>query len=289
MATPHVVGAVARYLATNPCATPTDVATAILGNASSGKVTSPGTGSPNLLLNTTFLGANSAPVAPCSGPELSVTGGYDTAHLEWTIPSNGGSPITGYAIYRSTTPGGEGAVPLTTVSGVGTTTYDDATAAGGTTYYYEVAAVNAGGETRSNEQSVTPLTAGAPDAPVLVATGGNGHVQLSWNIPADGGSALTGFTVLRGTTAGGESTLTPLGPTATSYDDTAVTNGTQYFYVVSVDNGSGTTPSNEVSATPLTSQGAYFPLTPARPHGLAHRQRHARRRPSARVRRARCR
>jgi subtilisin family serine protease len=225
MATPHVVGAVARYLATNPCATPTDVTNAIVGSAITGKVTSL-SGSPNRLLNTELLGANSPPVPPCSGPALSVTPGYDRAHLQWTIPSNGGSPITGYAIYRSTTSGGEGAVPLATVDGPTTTTYDDATAVGGTTYYYEVAAVNAGGETRSNEQSVTPLTPGPPAAPELAAAGGNGHVQLSWNLPADNGSALTGFTVSRGTSAGTEAPLTTLGPTATSFDDTTAANGT---------------------------------------------------------------
>jgi subtilisin family serine protease len=264
MATPHVTGAVARYLATNPCATPSDVVSAIPSHATAGKVTSAGTGSPNLLLNTGFLGANAAPVPPCAGPDLTLTAGFDSAHLAWTIPSDGGSPITGYAIYRSTSPGGEGGVPLTTVSGVNSTTYDDNSASSGSTYYYQVAAKNLGGETRSAEQSVTPLAPTAPAAPVLTATAGNGHVQLTWPLPADNGSALTGFTVARGTTSGGETTLTTLGPSATSFDDTTVTNGTTYFYTVAAQNGVGTTPSNEVSATPLTSLGAYFPLTPAR-------------------------
>jgi hypothetical protein len=195
---------------------------------------------------------------------LSVSAGYDVAHLTWTTPGGGSSPVTGYAIYRSTTPGGEGGVPLTTVAGANSSSFDDLTAKGGATYYYEVAAVNASGETRSAEQSVTPLSPGAPGAPVLAAIGGNGHVQLGWNVPADNGSPITGFTVARGTTAGGETTLTTLGPTATSFDDTTVSNGTQYFYTVTAANGHGTTASNEVSATPRSSQGAYFPLTPAR-------------------------
>ena len=106
-----------------------------------------------------------APVLPpCTGPNVTLTADYNTVHLGWTIPSDGGSPITGYPIYRSTTPGGEGGVPLATVSGVSTTNYDDVTAFGGVTYYYQVAAVNALGETRSSEQSATSLTPTAPTA-----------------------------------------------------------------------------------------------------------------------------
>ncbi|XHM63147.1 S8 family serine peptidase [Streptomyces nigra] len=50
MATPHVAGAAALYLADNPTATPAQVASALTAAATSGVVTSPGTGSPNRLL-----------------------------------------------------------------------------------------------------------------------------------------------------------------------------------------------------------------------------------------------
>jgi subtilisin family serine protease len=50
MATPHVAGAAAVYLAGHPSATPAQVATALTGGAVTGKVTGPGTGSPNRLL-----------------------------------------------------------------------------------------------------------------------------------------------------------------------------------------------------------------------------------------------
>jgi len=67
MATPHVTGVAALYLEKNPKATPAAVTTALLGGAISGKVTSPGTGSPNRLLNTSFIGggsgSNNPPVA----------------------------------------------------------------------------------------------------------------------------------------------------------------------------------------------------------------------------------
>ncbi|MEU3739356.1 S8 family peptidase [Streptomyces sp. NPDC032198] len=50
MATPHVAGAAAVYLAGHSSATPAQVASALVNGATTGKVTSPGTGSPNRLL-----------------------------------------------------------------------------------------------------------------------------------------------------------------------------------------------------------------------------------------------
>ena len=50
MATPHVAGAAARYLSTNKTATPAQVASYLVAQSTPGKVTSPGTGSPNRLL-----------------------------------------------------------------------------------------------------------------------------------------------------------------------------------------------------------------------------------------------
>jgi subtilisin family serine protease len=50
MATPHVAGAAARYLQSNRSATPAQVASALVSGATTGKVTSPGSGSPNRLL-----------------------------------------------------------------------------------------------------------------------------------------------------------------------------------------------------------------------------------------------
>ncbi len=69
-------------------------------------------------------------------------------HLAWSEPDNGGSPLTGYNVYRRTDPGSYGA-PLATVT-LGCpackTTYDDTTAAAGVTYFYKVTALNATGQ-----------------------------------------------------------------------------------------------------------------------------------------------
>ncbi len=50
MATPHVAGAAARYLQSNPSATPAQVASYLIAQSTPSKVTSPGSGSPNRLL-----------------------------------------------------------------------------------------------------------------------------------------------------------------------------------------------------------------------------------------------
>ncbi|WP_291415018.1 S8 family peptidase [Actinophytocola sp.] len=61
MATPHVAGAAALYLADHPSAAPAEVATALTGNATPNKVTDPGTGSPNVLLYTGTGGGDPDP------------------------------------------------------------------------------------------------------------------------------------------------------------------------------------------------------------------------------------
>ncbi|WP_434388897.1 S8 family serine peptidase [Melittangium boletus] len=55
MASPHVAGVAALYLEANPSATPAQVTAALTAGATTGRVGSPGTGSPNLLLYSMFI------------------------------------------------------------------------------------------------------------------------------------------------------------------------------------------------------------------------------------------
>jgi subtilisin family serine protease len=68
MATPHVTGAAALYLSANPAATPAQVASALVANATSGVLTSVGAGSPNKLLFERFIGAGAPPPPPPPPP-----------------------------------------------------------------------------------------------------------------------------------------------------------------------------------------------------------------------------
>lgn len=103
----------------------------------------------------------------------------------------------------------------------------------------------------------TPPPATAPAAPVLsVGATGNASVPLSWTTPANGGSAITGYKVYRGTASAGETLYASLGVVNT-YTDTSATNGTTWYYQVTAVNAVGESArSNEVSATPTWSPTA---------------------------------
>jgi len=68
MASPHVAGAAALYLGANPGASPQQVADALTSNSSTGKLSSIGTGSPNRLLYTAFIGGGGEPPPPPPPP-----------------------------------------------------------------------------------------------------------------------------------------------------------------------------------------------------------------------------
>jgi fibronectin type 3 domain-containing protein len=202
----------------------------------------------------------SVPAGPTS---LTVTPGNTTATLSWAA-STSGSP-TSYTIYRGTKSDGEAVTPVATTNGT-TTTVTDTGLKNGTTYFYNVAANNAVGVSPdSNEVSVTPAvgTGTAPPAPTgLNATGGNGSVSLTWNASA----GATSYSVYRGTAPGAEGS-TAIGTSASnSFTDTAVTNGTKYYYTVTASNTAGASlKSNEASATPTGSGGSGGLLSQGQP------------------------
>jgi len=98
-----------------------------------------------------IIARGSAVLAAPTG--LTATAGNSQVALTW----NAAAGATSYNVYRSTTPGGEGATPL--VAGVTSTSYTNTGLANGTAYYYKVAAVNGGGTSaQSTEANATPLS-----------------------------------------------------------------------------------------------------------------------------------
>ncbi len=187
---------------------------------------------------------------------LTATAGNAVVTLTWTA-SNG---ATGYNVKRSTTNGG----PYTQLAAPTSASYADSSVSNGTTYYYVVSALDAAGESSNSVQaSATPtMPLAAPTN--LVGTPGNAQASLTWSAS----TGATGYHVKRSTTTGGPYTQIAA-PTATSYVNTALTNGTTYYYVVSAINlTSESANSTQVNVTPAASgppptTGTWIDVTPA--------------------------
>jgi subtilisin family serine protease len=107
MASPHVAGVAALYLASNPNATPTQVTSAILDNATPGKVTDPKAGSPNLLLYSIFGDT------PPPG-DYSVSG---------TVTNSAGTGISGVTVSNGTVSATTNSSGAYTLTGLADATY----------------------------------------------------------------------------------------------------------------------------------------------------------------------
>jgi hypothetical protein len=82
-----------------------------------------------------------------------------------------------------------------------------------------------------------------PPAPQLVAAvRQGGAVTVTWEVPDNGGTPLTGYKVYRGTASGGETLLATIGPGKPAYLDATADPNTQYFYRVSAVNAQGEGP-----------------------------------------------
>lgn len=186
----------------------------------------------------------SAVLAPPPVPTgLAVTAGLSQATLSWLV--SGGA--SGYLVKYGLVSGSYTATNTTATAGL--------TVAGltnGVVYYFVVTATNsAGASTNSPEVSAW---IGSPAAPTnLVATAGNAQVSLQWS-PS---FSATSYNLKRSTTSGGNYTVIA-SQVGTNYTDTAVTNGTTYYYVVSALNGSAeSTNSPQVSVNPGLINGIY--------------------------------
>ncbi|NYI76164.1 S8 family peptidase [Nocardioides panzhihuensis] len=86
MATPHVAGVAALYLQANPSASASSVASAVVSNATTGVVTSPGTGSPNRLLYSLWSGGTDPTDPPPTG-NLLANPGFESGATGWSTSS----------------------------------------------------------------------------------------------------------------------------------------------------------------------------------------------------------
>ena len=180
-------------------------------------------------------------------PSLTVTPGNRQNTLNWTQPSDGGSPILEYRVYQYIN--GNYTLLATTSPSIRTYTHQNLT--NEQEYCYAVSARNSVGEgNKSNIACGTP--GGVPSPPQnLQATVGDRVISLSWSEPLDnGGSPITEYRIYRRLSGSSYNFNSPLATTSASmlsYNDTNVIPGNTYCYVVKAKNQYGeSNPSNEV-------------------------------------------
>lgn len=182
---------------------------------------------------------------------VSAAAGNAKATVTFVAPaSDGGSPITGYTVTSSPTGGVDSNANTTGLSHVITGLTN------GRAYTFTVKAKNAKGSSVASapSNSVTPVAvATVPGAPTSVtAVGGNTQATVTFLAPtSNGGSAITGYTVISSPAGGVDSNA---GTTGLSHVMTGLANGTAYTFTVVATNaiGSGSASSASNSVIPAT-------------------------------------
>ena len=167
--------------------------------------------------------------------------------LGWTDNSDS---ETGFQIERSLTSGSGFVLIHTTAANVNS--YVNTGLNDGIQYFYRVRATNLAGQSGySNEASGTTVLA-PPAAPsgLTVGSATVSSLTLGWT---DNSDSETGFVIERSLTSGsGYSTIYTTGVNVTSYVNTGLNDGTQYYYRVRATNAAGPSAnSNEASGTTL--------------------------------------
>ncbi|GAA3609788.1 S8 family serine peptidase [Microlunatus ginsengisoli] len=186
MASPHVAGAVARYLQAYPKATPAQVSSAIIGEATTGVVNDDE--SPNRLLFTAYATQPTNVTSSRSDKSKTVT-------VHWSAPiSDGGYPVTGYQLVRSGKDAA-GHASATANVGAGVRSYTFGKLKAGTTYTITVRARNARalGVPSTTKQTITAV----PGAPKITSAKSGStkdkkrSISVRWSKPTSGGPVKT--------------------------------------------------------------------------------------------------
>jgi hypothetical protein len=177
------------------------------------------------------------PAAPTSLTGAGGPGAHDIT-LHWSAPTaDGGTPVTGYRVYRKA---GTGAFVNASTVPAATLQFTDQGLEEDVDYVYVVTATNLAGEgPRTAELAVTSFGRPTPPQDISAIAGPGAHeVSLSWLAPgSDGGTPVTGYQLER---AVGDGAFSPLGDVlpagSSSFSDTTVAERTTYRYRVAAIN-----------------------------------------------------
>ena len=243
MATPHVSGLAALYLADHKTATPTEVAAAIQAGAQAGKIVDAKSANGNYLMNIKFTNAALPPVgAPTAliASAITTTG----ATISWTAPA-GTQAANSYKVeYRESS-----ATTWTSVdSATTTTTLTGLTA--NTTYNVRVISIAGTDISPASPELIFSTLADVPDAPTnlrLTASYGS-QLSIAWDAPANAnGSKLTGYEIWMDVAGVWTKKMTT---SSTIANVTGLTPSTTYsIRVVAVNSAGPSAPTAILSAT----------------------------------------
>ncbi len=220
--------------------------------------------------------ATAGPVTPYADPgppsALQALTGGATIQLNWATPVAvpGSYPVTGYQIYRGTSPGGESSTPVAQVGLV--TTYNDPGLIAGTTYYYYLSSMDnqySGGATFGPHDSgpsapVTGFPNGWPPTgltPSLVSPS-IPTIGLSWTAPDSTlllNGPVTNYLIYKVLAPGVPIYYASVGSNATTFaDSTGLAQGNSYSYQVAAIDSAGVT--SNLSNLATQSVGPSAPL-----------------------------
>ncbi|WGL59911.1 fibronectin type III domain-containing protein [Pigmentibacter sp. JX0631] len=159
--------------------------------------------------------------------------------MNWSTVT-GNSSGTTYTLSRSSTSGGAYS-PVTGCKNISAVTCIDSTVAPGTTYFYVLTATNPGGTSvNSSEISATSFT--SPPNTFTAMAASSSQVNLSWSV-SPGTTNIT-YTIFRSLVTGGPYTTLTSGActgniTVLTCQDTSVTPGIKYFYIIKANTAAG--------------------------------------------------
>ncbi|QBO36443.1 hypothetical protein EQG49_08160 [Periweissella cryptocerci] len=204
--------------------------------------------------------ATATPISVPDTPVLTPIPGDGQVKLTWTVPDDGGAPITGYTLRYKPTDSDDTAWVTYPTDGTATTaTIDGLT--NGQSYDFEIAAINYLGAGAYGSTQAIP--AALPAAPELTPTRGDGQVELTWTVPDDDGSPITGYALRYKPTDSDDTAWVtyPTDGTATAVTIDGLTNGQSYDFEVAAINAIGTGAYGSNTAIPATVPAAPV-LTP---------------------------
>ena len=226
-------------------------------------------------LGTSAASAASSAVTPKGPPDaptsVSALRGNQSVNLSWSAPAfDGGSAVTGYKVVATDTSNRNTKSTVCASTSSSTTTSCTATGlTNGHAYTFTVAATNAIGTSPVSTPSAKATPATVPNAPTRVsAATSDRSARVSWTAPANGGSAITGYTATA--EPGGES-CSPVPATATTCTIAGLLNGTTYAVTVTASNAVGTSATGSpASVTPLAHSATTATIPAATTYGHSY-------------------